>query len=130
MKAEKAVFALLSLSSGISAIVGQRVFLIAAAEETPAPLLVFRKTSAQRSTQISAGTQLVSAQIEVLCIATTGQELLELAEQVRLALLDQSGTFGGTEVIDVRDADEGPQEYEPTLREFAQTWTFTLDFEE
>lgn len=131
MRAEKAVAALLNADVGVSALVGTKIYGAAAPDETPAPLLVYRKVSADRAEQLSPEpVQLVEAQIEVLCVASTYPELKALGEAVRLALVGRAGTVAGVDLQYIRVQEEGADDYEPQLREFAQPWTFAVQHTE
>jgi hypothetical protein len=131
MRAEKAVAALLNAAPGVSAIVGAKIYGAAAPDETPAPLLVYRKVSAERPDQLQPSPiQLVEAQVEVLCVASTYPELKALGEAVRLALVGQAGIVNGVELQYISIEEEGADEYEPQLREFAQPWTFRVQHTE
>ena len=127
MRAEKAIASLLTAATGVTTLVGTRIYGGAAQEESPAPLLIYRKSSASRAEQADAGPpQLVEALIEVLCVAPTYPQLKALGEAVRVALVGARGTINGVDLLYVGVDEEGSDEYEPTLREFAQTWTFRV----
>jgi hypothetical protein len=131
MRAEKAIASLLNAAPGVNAIVADRIYGGASKEETPAPLLIYRKLSAQRPAQEDpAPLQLVEAQVEVLCVARTYAELKDLAEAVRLALVGARGQVNGVDLLYVSIEEEGADEYEPQLREFAQAWTFAVQHTE
>ena len=134
MRAEKVVAALLGASSAVAAIVGQKIFHVAAHDDTDAPLVVYRKLAAQREAQIDANTgadaMLVTATVEIFCVAKSGAQLLALGEAVRTALSYQAGTVAGVALVDIQAPEEGAQEYEPTLREFSQSWTFSMQHTE
>jgi hypothetical protein len=131
MRAEKAAAALLNAAPGVTALVADRIYGGAAQEESPAPLLIYRKLSADRPAQEDpAPLQLVEAQIEVLCVARTYPELKALGEAVRVALVGARGTVNGVDLLYVSVSEEGADEYEPQLREFAQTWTFLVQHTE
>lgn len=127
MRAEKALTTLLAADSGVSALVGTRIYGSAPPENTPAPLIVYRKLSAARTPTLSIGTLAeVDARIEVLCIATSYAQLKTLAEAVRTALAYQRGTLAGVDVLDITIDDEGADEYDADLREHAQSWTYLV----
>ena len=132
MRAEKAIASLLNSSAGVTALVGARIYGGAAQEEAPTPLLIYRKLSAVRVDQadLDVSPQLVEAMIEVLCVAATYPQLKDLGEAVRLALLGERGTVNGVDLLYVSVEEEGADEYEPQLREFAQAWTFRVQHTE
>ncbi len=128
MRAERAVTALLNAAAGVTAIVGTRIYGNVPPEQSPAPLIVYRKLAASRLNTLSmpAGA-VVDSRVELLLVAQSYDQLKALAEQVRLALAYQRGaSIGGTEVLDIGIDDEGPDEYDPDLREHAQTWVYLV----
>lgn len=131
MRAEKAVASLLNADAGVAALVGTKIYGGAAPDETAAPLLVYRKQSAERVEQADpAPLQIVEALIDVLCIASTYPQLKDVGEAVRLALIGQRGTVNGVDLLYISLDQEGGDDYEPTLREHAQVWTFRVQHTE
>lgn len=130
MRAEKAVSSLLNADAGVAAIVGTKIYGGAAPDETAAPLLIYRKQSADRPEQNDIDPQLVEALIDVLCVAPTYPQLKELGEAVRLALVAQRGTINGVDLLYIHLEEEGGDDYEPQLREHAQVWTFRVQHTE
>lgn len=131
MRAERAVAAILNAHAGVAAIVGTKIYASIAPEESTAPLLVYRKVSALRVLTLSVSAQAeVDARIEVLVVARTYEELKSLGEQVRLALAYARGTYAATDVLSITIDDEGPDEYDPDLREHAQTWVYLVKHSE
>lgn len=136
MRAEKVVRALLDASTEVQAIVEGRVWGGNAPQKAAAPLLIYRKLSAQRDAQLDRDEFcIVDAQIEILCIAKTYPALKELAEAVRVALawvegVDDGGSpsaaIAGVSVLGILITDEGPDEYDPDLDEHGQSWIFTV----
>lgn len=132
MRAERAVAALLNAAPGVSALVGTRIYGSVPPEQSPAPLIIYRKLAANRvlSLSLSALAE-VDARIELLLVAQTYAQLKDLGEQVRLALAYQRGvSVGGTDVLHITIDDEGPDEYDPELREHAQTWVYLVKHSE
>jgi hypothetical protein len=132
MRAEKAVSALLAADAGVAAIVASRIFGAFAPDDTAAPLLVYRKLSASREPQVelAAPPQLVEALVEVLCVAPSYPVLKSLGEAVRVALVGQRGTVNGVDLLGIAIEEEGADEYEPQLREYAQAWTYRVQHTE
>lgn len=126
MKAEKALAALLDAAAGVTALVGTKIYGCAAPDEAAAPLVIYAKQSAEREPYLDAGTNIVRARVAVLCVAATYPSLKALGEAVRVALNNQAGTFGGVLVEDLALSEEGPDEYEPGLKEFAQQFVYTV----
>lgn len=133
MRAEKIVKALLDASAAVAAIVGTRIYGGVAPEEEPAPLVVFRKAGAQRPQSEDGGLldpevegQIVSAAVDVLCIAGEYPQLKALGEAVRQALAYEHGTVAGETLLGIEIADEGGDQYDPELREHGQVWSFEV----
>lgn len=126
MRAEKAVAAILDADVGVAAIVGTKIYGCSAPEDEAAPMVIYAKQGAEREPYLDAGTYIVRARVVVLCVASTYDVLKSLGEAARIALNGKSGTFGGVEVSEVQLSEEGPDEYEPGLKEFAQSFVYTV----
>ena len=126
MRAEKVVSFLLNDDSTIASIVDEKIYGGVALKGTAAPMLVYAKQSASRSVDLSAEAAVVTALIDVLVVARTYQELKALSEAVRLAVAYKYGEIAGVENVETQINDEGPDEYDPDLNEFAQVWTFNV----
>jgi len=126
MRAEKVVAYLLNNDATIDSIVGEKIWGGVSGKGAKAPLLVYAKQSATRSPDLDATKAIVTAIIDVLVVARTYPELKALAEAVRLAVSYKYGTIAGVENIETQPSDEGPDEYDSDLEEFAQVWTFIV----
>lgn len=128
MRAEKIVAALLNADAGVAAIVGTRVFGGVAHEQSPAPLVVYSKRSAERGGMLAPNNEgaVVTAVLDVLCIAPNYEQLKVLAEAVRRALVYQQGTVAGEHLMGIEAIDEGVDQYDPELREFGQVWGYQV----
>jgi hypothetical protein len=130
MKAEKALAAILDADAGVTALVGTKVYGCTAPEDEAPPMLIYAKQSAEREPYLDEGTHIVRARLLVLCVALTYTSLKDLGEAVRLALRGKAGTYGGVLVEGTELSEEGPDEYEPGLKEFAQSFVYTVTFAE
>ncbi len=127
MRAEKVIAALLNAAAPVTAIVGSRIYGNVAQEQAPAPLIVYRKLGAQRVDAVSMPSEaVVESRVEVLIVASTYEQLKDLAEKVRIALSYKRGAIAGVDCINVDIADEGPDDYDPDLREHGQTWAYLV----
>lgn len=130
MRAEKALATLLAGDAGIAALVGSKIYGGFVPQETAAPFLMYRKEGATREYRLtvspSAPNATVLARMSVLIVAKEYDALKALGEAVRLALVGRTGTHGGTTVLSLLLAEEGSDEYDPDLGEFAQVYTFDL----
>ena len=130
MRAEKVVRHLLDASSAISAIVGSRIWGGVAEEQAPAPLLVFRKLSAERGERLDREVECeVEALIEVIVAAISYPQLKSLGELVRITLTYDEAinqTIAGVSVLRINCVSEDEDQHNPERREFFQAWTFLV----
>ncbi len=126
MKAEKVISYLLNNAAPVTTIVGERIYGGSARKGAIAPLVVYGKQGAERDPDLDATETTVTARMDVMCVAKTYPQLKELAEAIRVALSFKSGTLAGVNCLEVREPEEGPDEYDPELDEYAQVWNFTV----
>lgn len=127
MRAEKVVSALLAADGGVTSIVGSRIYGGTAPEATAAPLIVFVHIDSLSDGRMSATQQyVISADIEVLAVARTYQELKQLHEAIRQALSFKGGAIAGVQVNTIVWSARGADQFDPELREFAQTVTYRV----
>lgn len=134
MRAQAIVRELLNAHAGTTAMVGTRIWGGIAQQDAPAPLVVYRLIGSQPDEgidpgSITADTATESAQIEVVHVARTYEEMLALGEQVRLALVYRSGTVAGYSLLGVNKDSEGPEEYDQQRDEHFQSRTFRVIFD-
>lgn len=140
MRAEAIVRSLLVAASGVTDIVGQRIFGGLArqddaqdAQGSPLPLIVYRKLSATHDEgldPVEGASDFVRAQIEVLCCSPDYEQLKQLGEQVRLALLYQRGEVAGFTLLGIFAESEGPDEYLADFDEHVQALVFRVEHDE
>lgn len=126
MRAEKVISYLLNNDSGVTTLVDEKIWGGAAKKGAKPPLLVYAKQGATRAPDLDATQAVVTALIDVLCVARTYPELKELTEAVRIALSYQFGTIAGVEVVETQPSDEGPDEYDVDLEEHSNVFTFVV----
>lgn len=130
MRAEKVFNTLLAGDAGVAAIVGTQLYAGFVPESASAPFLFIAKAGAQREYLVSVSGAspgaTVTATMTVICAAASYPQLKALAEAVRLALVGRAGLHAGVQVHSLLLTDEGGDEYEPELKEFAQALTFTI----
>lgn len=95
---EKAVRDVLITSTGVSAVVSSRVYGDFAPQKAATPFIVFRRVSSDRFRALDGPDGLVETRIEVDCFSTTQAQLMTLADEVRLALDNYTGTTKGVTV--------------------------------
>lgn len=128
MRAEKIVAALLTADAGVAALVADRIYGGVAPEQAPAPLVIYSKRSAEHDPTLAPDGDgaLVTAAIDVLCIAPTYPLLKALGEAVRQALAWQQGEIAGEQCAGITILGEDGDLYDPDLREHAQVWGFQV----
>lgn len=127
MRAEKVVSALLNADGAVASIVGTRIHGGATPEGTAAPCVVFAHAGSAVDGRMSATQQyVVGADIEVMAVARTYQELKQLHEAIRGALSFKAGAIAGVQVVTITWASRGPDQYDAELREFAQSVTYRV----
>ena len=92
---ERAIFAKLSGDSDISSIVGTRISPLVLDQELALPAITYDISSSRPYSDLSGATELISLDMDFLCMADTFLEASDLGENVRKAL---SG-FRGSVVI-------------------------------
>jgi len=98
MAVEKAVRDILVSSTGVTSIVASRVYSGFVPQEVTMPFIMFRRDRTERNRSLDGPSGLVAAEIEVNCISQSAAQLQSLADAVRLALDNYSGTNKGITV--------------------------------
>ena len=129
MKAEAAIYAMLNASSAVTAIVGQRVYLDTRPEADPLPAIVYSLISEKQDNSRIGDIETVMTRIQVNCLGNTADALVSLRESVRLACHNQSGTFGGTQVIYSLMDGAGPDTYDELVNIYVKTIDFFIHFQ-
>jgi hypothetical protein len=90
MKAETVIKTRLSSFAGVTALVGvapnDRVYPSVIPQDPTFPLIMFKRSSSRRLTGAHTDPGICYATVQVVCLAKTADDVLALAEQVRLAL--------------------------------------------
>lgn len=106
---DESLFALLQ-ASGVGSLVSEssspvryRIYPLVipqsdSSDESQYPCLVFTKIGASRGVTKSGTDTLVNAQYQIDCYATTYKAAGQLADTVRVALMDYNGTISGHEI--------------------------------
>jgi hypothetical protein len=134
MRAQAIVRELLNAHAGTTALVGARIWGGVAQQDVEPPLVIYRLVGSQpdegmEPASVSADTAVEAAQIEVVHVARTYEELLALGEQIRLALCYQRGAVAGQVLLGVFKESEGPEEYDPQRDEYFQARVFRVLFD-
>lgn len=126
MRAEKVVAFLLTTNPAVTALVGSAVYGGVAPERSSAPAVIYSKLGADRERTIEGDIAKVNAQIEVLYVAATYEQLKAMGEAGRLAVAYQQGSIAGVDVVLTEVIEEGPDTYDPNDKVFAQAWAFSI----
>ena len=120
----------LTAQAAVAALVGDRVYpeLIPQhvyAEVRGMPCIVYQRVAVSRSRTYCAADKLVKATIQVDVMAPTYDEADQVAEAVRLALLDYRGAMGDVRVkLCQLDTETNLVESEPGLFRCSRDWSF------
>lgn len=98
MAVEKAVRDILISSTGVSSIVSERVYNGFAPQEVDLPFIIFQRERTERVRTLDGPDGLVEADFEVNCVSLTSSQLQMLADEVRLAMDNYTGSTKGVAI--------------------------------
>jgi len=125
MNAGKAVYGILSANSGVTDIVGTRIFPEIAEQEAVTPFVIYQLQSVAPEDTHDGPSKLDEVRFEFLCYADSYNEAADLGVAVRAALDRVSGTYNGVHVESVQFNDVDVEiEYDP--RRYSQVLKFTF----
>jgi len=125
MNAGKAVYGILSANSGVTDIVGTRIFPEIAEQEAVTPFVIYQLQSVAPEDTHDGPSKLDEVRFEFLCYADSYNEAADLGVAVRGALDRVSGTYNGVNVESVQFNDVDVEiEYDP--RRYSQVLKFTF----
>lgn len=125
-----ALYALLTTTAAITAIIGDRVYPEIIPEQvfdaaSQRPCLVYSRQSVIRDRTLCATDSRVQSTFSIDCYARTSQAAEELAQQVRVALTDYRGTSEGVTILDAAlEGDSDFLDIEPGLFRVMLTFRF------
>jgi len=90
---ERAIFAKLSGDSDISSIVGTRISPLVLDQELALPAITYDISTSRPYSDLSGATQLISLDMDFMCMADTFLEASDLGEEVRKALSGFRGSI-------------------------------------
>jgi hypothetical protein len=96
---EDALYNLLSNDSGVSNLVGTRIYPVLADEQEVEPYLVYQVVSAPRTNTLQAPMDVVQARVQVTCWATSYYGAVQLKEAVRACLSGYRGTEATSQTV-------------------------------
>ena len=125
MNAGKAVYGILSANSGVTDIVGTRIFPEIAEQEAVTPFVIYQLQSVAPEDTHDGPSKLDEVRFEFLCYADSYNAAADLGVAVRAALDRVSGTYNGVNVESVQFNDVDVEiEYDP--RRYSQVLKFTF----
>ena len=125
MNAGRAVYGILSANSGVTDIVGTRIFPEIAEQEAVTPFVIYQLQSVAPEDTHDGPSKLDEVRFEFLCYADSYNEAADLGVAVRGALDRVSGTYNGVNVESVQFNDVDVEiEYDP--RRYSQVLKFTF----
>jgi hypothetical protein len=130
MRAEAIIKALLEAATGVTALVGSRLYALARPEGDALPAVVWSVISDMPRPPFDAtpGSEPCSARLQVNCLGSSAAATKALAEQVRLACHLKSGTIAGITVIAVLQDVAGPDSYDPLVDTYQQAVDFIVHY--
>ena len=125
MNTGKAVYGILSTNSGVTTLVGTRIFPEIAEQEAATPFIVYQLQSVAPEDTHDGPSKLDEVRFEFLCYADTYDQAADVGVKVRAALDRVSGTYNGVNVESVQFNDVDIEiEYQP--RRYSQVLKFTF----
>ncbi len=125
MNAGKAIYGILSANSGVTDLVGTRIFPEIAEQEAATPFIVYQLQSVAPEDTHDGPSKLDEVRFEFLCYADTYDTAADVGVKVRAALDRVSGTYNGVNVESVQFNDVDIEiEYQP--RRYSQVLKFTF----
>jgi len=125
MNAGKAVYGILSANTGVTDIVGTRIFPEIAEQEAVTPFVIYQLQSVAPEDTHDGPSKLDEVRFEFLCYADSYNAAADLGVAVRAALDRVSGTYNGVNVESVQFNDVDVEiEYDP--RRYSQVLKFTF----
>jgi len=101
LKIEQAILTELLGQSGLTDLIGERIYYVKAPQDVDTPYIVFFKVSAPREHSHDGASGLAHPRFQLSIFATTYYEAKQIAEQVQTALQAYSGTMGGAGGVEV-----------------------------
>lgn len=132
MRAEKVINTLLNAASGVTALVGARIYPLQLPQDSVLPALVYEHVVSTELTTIDAASAyaLMQARIEVTVLAKDYATQKTLIEEVRKALNYQRGVVAGVSVASIVRDTLGPDLRDDDLQVYSQAIDFHVTFKE
>ena len=128
MRAEAILYALLNVSPGLAALVGNRIYLDTRPEEDPLPAVVYELVHEKQDDARAGERETVTARMQVNCLAAIAEDAVNVREAVRLACHNQSGVIAGYTVIACIEDSAGPDSYDHLVNIYAKPMDFIIHY--
>ena len=128
MRAESILYALLDASSGLAALVGNRIYLDTRPEEDALPAVVYELIHEKQDDARIGERETVTARLQVNCLAAMAEDAVAVREQVRLAAHNRSGVIAGVTVIACIEESAGPDSYDHLVNIYAKPMDFIIHY--
>lgn len=130
MSGELVIKTLLEAAPGVTALVGARLYSLFRPEGDPLPAVVWSEISDVPRTPIAgtAGSEPMSARIQVNCLARTSAGVKQLKDAVIAACHKQAGVIGGVTVTAVLQDPAGPRGYDALVDTAYQSIDFVVHY--
>jgi hypothetical protein len=101
MLIEQAILTKLLATSGLTDLIGERIYYVKAPQDVGIPYVVFFKVSGAREHSHDGASGLARPRFQFSCFSETYYEAKQIAEQIQSALQAYSGTMGGAGGVEV-----------------------------
>lgn len=101
MQIEQAIKRELMADSGVTDLIGERLYYVRAPQDVVKPYVVFFKVSGLREYSHDGASELAQPRFQFSCFATIYYEAKQIAEAIRAAIEAFSGTMGGESGVEI-----------------------------
>jgi len=101
MQIEQAIKKELMAASGVTDLIGERLYYVRAPQDVTKPYVVFFKVSGSREYSHDGASELANPRFQFSCFATTYYEAKQTVNAIRVAIEAFSGTMGGDGGVEV-----------------------------
>lgn len=101
MQIEQAILKELLADSGITGLIGERLYYVKAPQDVTSPYVVFFKASAPREYSHDGASELARPRFQFSCFAETYYQAKQIAEAIRSVIEAFSGVMGGAGGVEI-----------------------------
>lgn len=127
---DAAVYAILSVHTGLTALVGARVYPLVAPQNTGKPYVTYQLVAGDPLHTLGTDPGDGEALYQVDCWATDNPGAIAVAAQVKAALKDYTGEPAGVTVDRIVGPEDQRSEYEPDTKLFRRSLDFRIFYQE